>query len=216
MAARSISWKTSGFAMVGGPSSKIFWKRRWVEQSRPFSARVLPYSSPKIWISKWRAFETIRIKKMGEPGTSVLTFVKATFSSSMFVAFRMPLPPPPSEAFTMIGNPTFSARSTASSTVRTIALLKTSSGTVPSSVRVQVRPSPLHGMLGTLAVCARMLAAILSPRAAITPEGGPIKVMPISLSLAGSFGFSLAWPQPGQTASTCCSCAILQIRSTFA
>ena len=27
-----------------------------VEQSRPFKARVLPYSSPTIWISKWRAF----------------------------------------------------------------------------------------------------------------------------------------------------------------
>ena len=36
------------------------------------------------------AFETIRIKKIGEPGTSVWTLVKATFSSSMFVALRMP------------------------------------------------------------------------------------------------------------------------------
>ena len=179
-----------------------------------------------------------------------------------------------------------------------------------SSVSWQVRPSPLQGMLGTLAVCAKMLAAILSPNAAMTPEtrkqrchrshgffficffclsllscpcfvsfcvlvstcselcncvvvclhfwiilicdvlfvqktevpgfaffrkikqwtcpaisrdclvkvvtfqictslqltaspeGGPMKVMPFSFNLAGSLGFSLAWPQPGQTAST--------------
>ena len=28
--------------MVGGPSSKIFWKRLWVEQSRPLRATALP------------------------------------------------------------------------------------------------------------------------------------------------------------------------------
>lgn len=52
-----------------------------VEQSRPFNAKVFPYSSPTIWISKCRAFDTIFIKKMGEPGTSVKTLVKATLSS---------------------------------------------------------------------------------------------------------------------------------------
>ena len=41
----------------------------------------------------------------------------------------------------------------------------------PSSVSWQVRPSPLQGMLGTLAVCAKMLAAILSPKAAMQPAG---------------------------------------------
>ena len=45
---------------------------------------------------------------------------------------------------------------------------------------------------GAFAVCARMLAAILSPKAAMTPEGGPMKVMPSSFSFAGSLGFSLA------------------------
>ena len=34
-----------------------------------------------------------------------------------------------------------------------------------------MRPSPLQGMLGTLAVCAKMLAAILSPKAAMQPAG---------------------------------------------
>ena len=53
----------------------------WVEQSRPFSAKVLPCSSPTIWISKCRALLTIFIRKMGEPGTSVKTLVKATLSS---------------------------------------------------------------------------------------------------------------------------------------
>ena len=41
----------------------------------------------------------------------------------------------------------------------------------PSSVSWQVRPSPLQGMLGTLAVWAKMLAAILSPKAAMQPAG---------------------------------------------
>mmetsp|Transcript_37522 Transcript_37522/g.76971 ORF Transcript_37522/g.76971 Transcript_37522/m.76971 type:complete len:312 (+) Transcript_37522:4616-5551(+) len=48
IAASSISRKVSGLAMVGGPSSKIFWKRRCVEQSRPLSATALPCSSPTI------------------------------------------------------------------------------------------------------------------------------------------------------------------------
>ena len=34
------------------------------------------------------------------------------------------------------------------------------------------------------------------------PEGGPMKIMPFSFNVAGSLGFSLACPQPGQTAST--------------
>jgi len=50
----------------------------------------------------------------------------------------------------------------------------------------------------------------------MTLEVGPMNVMPISFSVAGSFGFSLACPQPGQTASTPCSCAILQMSSTLA
>ena len=32
----------------------------------------------------FKALETMRIRKMGEPGTSVKTFVKATFNSSSF------------------------------------------------------------------------------------------------------------------------------------
>ena len=51
----------------------------------------------------------------------------------------------------------------------TVTPMARASGIVPSSVSSQVKPSPLQGMDGTLAVCAKMLAAILSPRAAITP-----------------------------------------------
>ena len=36
----------------------------------------------------------------------------------------------------------------------------------------------------------------------MAPEGGPMKMMPFSFNLAGNLGFSLEWPQPGQTAST--------------
>ena len=39
---------------------------RCVEQSRPFSASVLPYSSPKIWISKCRAWLAPKAAKMVE------------------------------------------------------------------------------------------------------------------------------------------------------
>jgi len=45
-----------------------------------------------------------------------------------------------------------------------------------------------------------MLALILSPRAAMTLAGGPMKVMPLALRDSGRRGFSEAWPQPGQTA----------------
>ena len=57
-------------------------------------------------------------------------------------------------------------------------------------------------MEGTFAVWASMFAAILSPSTLMTGAGGPMKAMPFSFKALGSFGFSDAWPQPGQTAST--------------
>ena len=53
-----------------------------------------------------------------------------------------------------------------------------------------------------MAVCAKILAAILSPSTLMTGAGGPMKAMPFSFKALGSLGFSDAWPQPGQTAST--------------
>ena len=47
-----------------------------------------------------------------------------------------------------------------------------------------------------------MFAAILSPSTLMTGAGGPMKAMPFSFKALGSLGFSEAWPQPGQTAST--------------
>lgn len=54
-------------------SSKIFWKRRCVEQSRPLSATAWPCSSPTICTSMCRAPVHSCIRKMGEPTTSLVT-----------------------------------------------------------------------------------------------------------------------------------------------
>mmetsp|Transcript_10656 Transcript_10656/g.39113 ORF Transcript_10656/g.39113 Transcript_10656/m.39113 type:complete len:223 (+) Transcript_10656:5967-6635(+) len=213
---RSICLKISGSAITGGPSSKIFWNRLCVEQSRPLRAMAFPCSSPTICTSKCLALVHNCIMKTGDPGTSATTCSYWARNCDSLVDLRIPLPPPPSDALIMTGYPMRSATSRASSTLFTIAFLKISSGMVPSSVRSAVRPSPLHGMEGTFAVCARMFAAILSPRTLITGDGGPRNVIPFSLSAFGSFGFSEAWPQPGHTASTFCCFAICTIRSTFA
>lgn len=101
------------------------------------------------------------------------------------------------------------ATSSASSTVRHVPFSNVSSGIVPSGVRSATSgPSfsppkdPLQGTEGSPAVCARILAAILSPRTLMTGDVGPINLIPLALSEAGSSGFSEAWPQPGHTAST--------------
>ena len=71
-------------------------------------------------------------------------------------------------------------------------------------------------MEGTWAVWARMLAAILSPKTAMTGAVGPMNVMPAAAHAVGSAGFSLAWPQPGQTASTPMRLAMSTISFTLA
>ena len=50
----------------------------------------------------------------------------------------------------------------------------------------------------------------------MTGAGGPMKAMPFSFKARGSFGFSLAWPQPGQTASTPNRDAVSTMSLTFA
>mmetsp|Transcript_25830 Transcript_25830/g.66981 ORF Transcript_25830/g.66981 Transcript_25830/m.66981 type:complete len:236 (-) Transcript_25830:565-1272(-) len=225
----SISAKTSGLAippegLVGGASSKIFWKRRWVEQSRPFSATALPCSSPTTWTSKCLAPVMSCMTKMGEPGCSFSTCGNAALNSSAFLHMRMPLPPPPSDALSMTGYWTRSAAARASSAEWTQPASNVSLGMVPSSCRFACKgPSspglpkdPLQGMEGTFAVCARIFAAILSPSTLMTGAGGPMKAMPFSLRALGSFGFSEAWPQPGQTASTPNLDAVSTMSLTFA
>jgi len=56
-----------GRADGGRALLKIFWRRRYVEQSRPDGAIVLPRSSPMIWTSRWRAYVQSCIEKTGEP-----------------------------------------------------------------------------------------------------------------------------------------------------
>ena len=112
--------------------------------------------------------------KIGEPGTSAFTCSKPVRSSSMVFTLRMPLPPPPSEALTMTGNPIVATTFSASSTFVSVALFKVSSGMdVPGTVS----PLPDHGMTFTSQDCAKMFAHILSPTASIAEAGGPRKAI---------------------------------------
>lgn len=126
------------------------------------------------------AFVHSCIMNIGEPGTSFCTCTKFVLSSSRSLAMRMPLPPPPSEALIMTGKPIEAADAMASFTLKMHALLNTSCGMTPCSFRPDSMPSPDQGMEGTLAVCARMLADTLSPRAAITGPVGPMNYALVS------------------------------------
>ena len=63
-----------------------------------------------------------------------------------------------------------------------------------------ISPLPDHGSVGTSAVWATKLDAILSPNAHMAFSEGPIKEMLFLCSSSGNLGFSDAWPQPAQTA----------------
>mmetsp|Transcript_14907 Transcript_14907/g.36609 ORF Transcript_14907/g.36609 Transcript_14907/m.36609 type:complete len:245 (+) Transcript_14907:6053-6787(+) len=173
-APRSSSSHTSRGATVTGPSSMIFWWRRWTLQSRPYSEIACPCLSATICTSRWRLLTESCWTKMGEPGTSACTCTKPVRISAMLVTMRIPFPPPPSEAFTISGNPTLAADTSASSKVRRVACVRTSSGMV---VPVTVRPEPDHGMTLTSQDCARRLAQILSPTASMASAEGPRKAM---------------------------------------
>mmetsp|Transcript_33206 Transcript_33206/g.73178 ORF Transcript_33206/g.73178 Transcript_33206/m.73178 type:complete len:203 (-) Transcript_33206:475-1083(-) len=202
--------------MMGGPSSKIFWNLRCVEQSRPFRATAFPYSSPTIWTSRCLAPVHSCIMKIGEPGTSFCTWMNWFLSSEGSCTMRMPLPPPPSEALIITGYPISSATTAACSGVNTHALSKTSLGICPFASRPASMPWPDQGMEGTFAVCARMLADTLSPNAAMTDAVGPMNWIPLLFRVDGRRGFSEACPQPGQTASTLWATAMSTMRSTLA
>ena len=100
----------------------------------------------------------------------------------------------------------------------THARAKTSSGTwtCPVASASTVTPEPDHETHGTVALCAMIVDAILSPSRNIELSDGPMKVMPSSSSVRGSAGFSDAWPHPGHTASASWSDAIETITETFA
>ena len=79
-------------------------------------------------------------------------------------------------------------------------------------------PVPDQGIVGTPAACAMMVEPILSPSAAMGAAGGPRNLIPegVSASAVGSSGFSEAWPQPGQTASTLARSATWTMSGTLA
>ena len=124
----------------------------------------------------------------------------------------------------MTGYWTLSAAARASSALCTHPASNVSRGNGPVLLQVRLegpvvagvaeRPAP--GIDGTFAVWASMFAAILSPKTLMTGAGGPMKAMPFSFKARGSFGFSDAWPQPGQTASTPNRDAVSTISLTFA
>mmetsp|Transcript_36881 Transcript_36881/g.91119 ORF Transcript_36881/g.91119 Transcript_36881/m.91119 type:complete len:246 (-) Transcript_36881:554-1291(-) len=175
-APRSSSSHMARGATVTGPSSMIFWCRRCTLQSRPYSEMAWPCLSATTCTSRCRLLTESCCTKMGEPGTSACTCTNPTRSSSMLVTMRMPLPPPPSDAFTISGKPTLSADASASSSVRSVAAARMSSGMVrPSGM---VSPLPLHGMTLTSQDCASRLAQILSPTASMASAEGPRNAMP--------------------------------------
>ena len=79
-----------------------------------------------------------------------------------------------------------------------------------------ISPDPLHGRVGTDAVCATMELEILSPSDHIALEGGPRNVMLYLWRSSGSFGFSEACPHPAHTAWTSTLRAMSRMRSTLA
>ena len=212
-APRSSCSHVSRGATVTGPSSMIFWCRRCTEQSRPYSEIAFPCLSATTCTSRCRELVESCWMKMGDPGTSAWTCTYPARSASISATMRMPLPPPPSEALIISGNPTFAAEASASSTVRSVARRSVSSGmAVPGTVR----PDPDHGMTSTSHDCARMFAQILSPTASMDEAAGPRKAMSWYARAVGSFGFSEACPQPGHTASASHRRATLTIKSTLA
>mmetsp|Transcript_7067 Transcript_7067/g.17020 ORF Transcript_7067/g.17020 Transcript_7067/m.17020 type:complete len:200 (+) Transcript_7067:450-1049(+) len=102
-AASSMRANVSGSATTGGPSSMIFWWRRWMEQSRPLSVQTCPCWSARTCTSRWRPPANMSIRNTGEPTTSACTCMSASGRSSRFATKRMPFPPPPSDALTMSG-----------------------------------------------------------------------------------------------------------------
>ena len=91
-------------------------------------------------------------------------------TSSSFQAMRMPLPPPPAEAFSITGYPIWPEIFTASSA---------------SSIR-PICP----GTVLTPASCAIFFDVILSPIDSMAPAGGPTKATPAFSSASAKALFS--------------------------
>ena len=90
-----------------GASSRIFWWRRWTEQSRSPRWTPWPYRSTATWTSTWR-FSSSHFSRYRESSPNAafasLRQTLSTDSSSRDVrTMRMPLPPPPADGLTRTG-----------------------------------------------------------------------------------------------------------------
>mmetsp|Transcript_75 Transcript_75/g.163 ORF Transcript_75/g.163 Transcript_75/m.163 type:complete len:213 (-) Transcript_75:438-1076(-) len=212
-----MSSHTALSAATGGPSSMIFWCLRCTEQSRPLRAMASPYSSAMSCTSRCLLFFESFMMKIGEPGTSPLTCLYLSSTSSMELTILMPLPPPPSDALIMTGKPILSHSFLALSAVLTLHSSSSFSPRLPVALSyMALTPSPFQEIQGTPAVCAMMVDPILSPSACMAGPGGPMNLMPCFLSVFGRAGFSDACPHPAQTASTWWKRASSQISVTLA
>mmetsp|Transcript_1177 Transcript_1177/g.2467 ORF Transcript_1177/g.2467 Transcript_1177/m.2467 type:complete len:214 (+) Transcript_1177:384-1025(+) len=170
---------------MAGAVSTTFWWRRWTEQSRSKRCTV-SVPSARICTSMWRG-ESTYLSMKTEPSPKAVRASeearrKFSSSSSAERTTRMPRPPPPKAALMMTGKPISLQNSLASAT--------------------SVTASAVPGTTGTLYLCARARASVLSPNPAITLDGGPTKEIPCCSHSATNLAFSERKPYPGWIAST--------------
>ncbi len=106
-ATRPISARICGVTMALGVSSMTFWCRRCTLHSRSPSQMQLPCVSAKTWISTCRgramAFSMYTRSSAKEAIASRLAVARAESNSRGSATSRIPLPPPPAAALSMIG-----------------------------------------------------------------------------------------------------------------
>ena len=134
---------------------------------------MVPWASPRSWISTCRGRSTYRSQKTRpSPNAASASRIAASMASALSPGSRttrIPRPPPPAAALITSGNPI-------------------SSG------------SPC-GRTGTPASRAIRFAASLSPPRRSASGGGPTQVNPASSTAAANSGLSARKPYPGSTAS---------------
>ncbi len=99
--------RCSGESAIEGANSTTFWWRRCTEQSRSKKWTRPPWASPTTWTSRCLGFSTYRSRNTaGFPKAawaSLRAETSPSSSSFWLRATRMPRPPPPAAAFTMMG-----------------------------------------------------------------------------------------------------------------